>query len=78
MGLRRIIYRSPALERFSKRALLDMLHESRAFNTIDNISGVLIHKEGLFIEVIEGETIDLKNLFTRILKDHRHHKIEII
>ena len=39
MELRRIIYTSHAIEQFSKRNLLDLLHYARTFNKIDNITG---------------------------------------
>ena len=78
MVLRRIIYTSQASEKFSKRSLLDLLHESRAFNTIDNISGVLMHRKGCFIQVIEGKSEAVDNLFTRLLQDPRHNKVKMI
>lgn len=78
MALRRIVYTSQASEQFSKRNLLDLLHESRAFNTIDNISGVLMHRNGYFLQVIEGESEVVNNLFTRLLRDDRHKEVKII
>ena len=78
MALRRIIYTSQASKPLSKRGLLDMLHESRAFNSIDNISGVLMHRKGTFIQVIEGNPEDVEDLFTRIQRDSRHKEVKII
>jgi len=78
MALRRIVYTSQASEQFSKRSLLDLLHESRAFNTIDNISGVLMHRNGYFLQVIEGESEAVDNLFKRLLRDPRHNEVKII
>jgi hypothetical protein len=78
MALRRIIYTSQASEQFSKRGLLDLLHESRAFNTIDEVTGVLMHRKGNFLQVLEGESEAVGNLLTRILRDPRHNDIKII
>jgi hypothetical protein len=78
MTLRRAIYTSKATKQFSKRDLLDLLHDSRAFNNIDNISGVLIHSEGLFLQVIEGESEDIEYLLTRLKKDPRHNEMKLI
>lgn len=78
MALRRIIYTSQALEPFSKRDFLDMLHESRAYNSIDNISGVLMYGNGTFIQIIEGEQENVNDLFTRILRDSRHKEVKLI
>ena len=78
MALRRIIYTSQASEEFSKRSLLNLLHDSRAFNTIDNISGVLMHRDSYFLQVIEGESQVIDDLFKRLLKDRRHKEVKII
>ena len=78
MALRRIVYTSQALEQFNKRSLLDLLHDARAFNKIDNITGVLMHRKGHFLQVIEGESENVGNLLTRLLSDPRHNKVKII
>ncbi|WP_158841867.1 BLUF domain-containing protein [Polaribacter sp. L3A8] len=78
MKLRRIAYTSKATVEFTKRDLLDLLHDSRAYNTLDNISGVLIHKEGYFLQILEGEPKDLNDLLARLRKDTRHTEFKII
>jgi len=78
MELRRIAYTSQAIGQFSKRNLLDLLHYARAFNKIDNITGVLMHREGAFLQVLEGSSEDVGDLLSRILSDPRHNKIKII
>ena len=54
MQFRRLAYTSSAKTEFNKRRLLDLLHDSRAYNTIDNISGVLIHKQVFFFKLLKG------------------------
>lgn len=78
MALRRIIYSSKATKHFGERELLDILHDARAFNSIDNITGVLMHKNGTFVQVIEGEPDVVEDLFNRIKLDKRHSNIKII
>jgi hypothetical protein len=78
MELRRIAYTSQAIGQFSKRNLLDLLHYARAFNKIDNITGVLMHRKGAFLQVFEGSSEDVADLLSRILRDTRHNKIKII
>ncbi|QXP59637.1 BLUF domain-containing protein [Olleya sp. HaHaR_3_96] len=78
MKCRRIIYTSQSTKQFNKRDLLDLLHDSRAFNTMDNISGVLMHKNGLFLQIIEGKSKDLENLIERLRRDTRHNNLKII
>ena len=78
MALRRIVYTSQALKQFSKRSLLDLLHDARAFNTIDNITGVLMHRKGSFLQVIEGESKHVDDLLTRLQRDPRHNNVKVI
>lgn len=78
MILRRIIYSSQAVEKFSKRHLLDLLHDSRGYNSIDNISGVLMHKQGYFLQIIEGNPKVIDDLLERLHRDPRHKDLKII
>ncbi|WP_405569340.1 BLUF domain-containing protein [Winogradskyella sp. Asnod2-B02-A] len=78
MTLRQIIYTSQASEQFNKRSLLDLLHTSRGYNTIDNISGILMHRDGYFLQIIEGEQDVVEDLFQRLSNDTRHKNIKII
>jgi len=78
MSLRQIIYTSQASEQFNKRNLLDLLHTSRGYNTIDNITGVLMHRDGYFLQIIEGEQDVIEDLFQRLNNDTRHENIKMI
>ena len=78
MKLRRLIYTSQATKKLSKRNLLDLLHDSRSYNKIDNISGILMHSNGCFLQVIEGRRDVIEHLVGRLLKDSRHIKFKII
>jgi len=78
MKLHRLVYTSQATILFTKRELLDLLHESRGFNMVDNISGVLMHKQGYFLQVIEGQPEAIDNLISRLEKDPRHSNIKIL
>lgn len=78
MSLHRIVYISKATKQFNKRELLNLLHDSRAYNNIDNISGVLIHKQGFFFQTIEGESEDVHDLFDRLNNDPRHSEVKVI
>ena len=78
MSLRRIVYTSHATEQFNKRNLLDLLHSSRGYNTIDNITGVLMHRDGVFLQIIEGESDVVDDLFRRLGNDKRHDNIKMI
>ncbi len=74
----RIVYFSEATNPLSERELLDLLHESRAYNSIDEIYGFLFYQAPYFLQIIEGETELLNDLFSKIKKDKRHSIIKII
>ena len=78
MRLRRIAYTSKSKEAFSKRNLLDLMHESRTYNTLDDISGVLIHRQHHFLQIIEGEPKAVDNLLSRLRRDKRHSDFKVI
>tara|TARA_R110002012_G_scaffold249490_1_gene427066 strand:- start:6 stop:440 length:435 start_codon:yes stop_codon:yes gene_type:complete len=78
MKLRRVVYTSKATSQFNKRDLLDLLHDSRAYNSLDHISGVLIHKDGYFLQIIEGECDKIIELLGRLVIDKRHSHFNII
>ena len=75
--LRRIVYTSCSTHPFSKRALLDLLHEARGFNDIDDITGFLMHDDGHFLQIAEGPPTEVENLIQRLRRDPRHDQFEI-
>lgn len=78
MPLRRIAYLSRAAEPFSKRALLDLLHDARGYNAADGITGLLIHSQGRFLQVLEGEPEALADLLQRLRRDPRHSDLHVL
>ena len=78
MKRRRLIYTSRAVKEFTKYELMDLLHDSRAYNSIDKIFGVLMHRDGYFLQVLEGEPEPIDNLLARLLRDARHENLKII
>lgn len=78
MSLRRLAYTSQATVPFNKRALLDLLHDARAFNSLDQISGLLMHSQGHFLQILEGEPEAIDDLLARLSRDPRHSTPKII
>ena len=78
MKCRRVIYTSRAVKDFSKRELLYLLHDARAYNSVDKICGVLMHRNGYFLQVLEGEPEAIDNLLVRLIRDTRHADLKII
>jgi blue light- and temperature-responsive anti-repressor len=70
-----IIYSSAAHADFSTAQLLDLLASSRSKNLKLEITGMLLHIEGSFLQVIEGREGDIDALFETISADPRHRNI---
>lgn len=67
-----LVYVSSAIELFSNEALLELLRKSREKNRQLDITGLLLYKEGNFIQVLEGPDEVVQNLYAVISKDSRH------
>jgi hypothetical protein len=73
-----IIYASAASTPISEEELLQMLRNSRKNNINAGITGMLLHVDGSFFQVLEGEESAVEKLFERICNDQRHLKITVI
>jgi hypothetical protein len=76
--LYRLAYFSSAQEYFSKPQLLTLLNKAREKNASLGITGMLLFKEGNFMQLIEGEKVALHSLFQTISDDPRHHHLLVI
>lgn len=77
MNLTRLIYSShhavTQTETFD-----DILLKSRENNARDQITGALVISERGFLQVLEGTRTAVGQCFVRIMKDQRHHDIQIV
>jgi hypothetical protein len=67
-----LVYVSSALKPFSKEDLVTLLEKSREHNATLGVSGMLLYKDGNFLQVLEGEEEQVKTLYAKITKDPRH------
>lgn len=72
MSLMQVIYASTATHPFSKDDLKELLAISRANNQERKVSGLLLYKDGNFLQVLEGEEDILSQLLRKIDNDPRH------
>lgn len=78
MGLISLVYVSYATHKMSASDLKDILEKSRANNRTKSITGMLLYREGYFIQVLEGEKEPVTALFETIKADPRHKGVLII
>lgn len=73
-----IVYLSSATAAFGTRELLDLLESARTKNARLGITGLLLYKDGDFIQLIEGERAAVEALLHTIKKDPRHMQTTVL
>ena len=76
--LAHMTYVSSATELFSPDELTELLRHSRAANERAGISGMLLYKEGNFMQTVEGPAEAVRNLTERLERDPRHHGMLVL
>lgn len=67
-----LVYASRAARHYNDRDLIDLLREARANNASLGITGMLLHVEGSFFQVLEGPPETVRTLYERIERDPGH------
>ena len=75
MMLMTLIYVSSATRSFSRADIKDILQHSRQANAEKDITGLLLFKDGNFMQVLEGDAATVDELQEKITQDPRHHDI---
>jgi hypothetical protein len=81
-----ITYISKATKLMSETELAAVLKESISWNKDHGITGMLLyiqgellhHKEGRFIQALEGRETDVRETFEKIRKDKRHFNVSVL
>lgn len=73
-----LVYVSAAVIPFSNVQLIELLQKSRENNEGLGITGMLLYKEGNFMQVLEGEEDSVLSLKARIAADSRHRGMAIL
>ena len=73
-----IIYASNATTPLSGPDLTEILRVSRNNNGTAGVTGMLLHTEGSFFQVLEGSREAVEDVFARIATDARHRDVVTI
>lgn len=73
-----LIYVSTAVYLLGSEELLDILRASRINNEMGPVTGLLLYKDGNFMQVLEGPEEAVMNIFGKILRDVRHTDIIVV
>ena len=70
-----LVYASSAVRLFSDDDLVALLKQSQENNTRLKLSGMLLYKDGNFLQVLEGPEDAVQHLFRAICADDRHRGV---
>lgn len=73
-----LVYTSTAVHRFSANELEGLLDVARANNSRLDVSGMLLYREGSFMQLLEGEQSTVEMLFDKITADPRHVGMTVV
>jgi len=74
-SLFQIVYVSTASEPFGRAELVKLLRQSVPRNLQAGITGLLLYKDGRFMQALEGEERAVVTLFSKIERDPRHYHV---
>lgn len=73
-----IVYSSAALKDFTSTDLADLLAQSRRANEQDGLTGLLVYRDGRFLQLLEGADDTVRATMHAIETDMRHGQIRVL
>jgi hypothetical protein len=73
-----LIYLSCEAVHFTEPDLQDLLGKARANNSNLGVTGMLLFKDGNFLQILEGETKTVLSLYEKIRQDRRHKNLTVL
>ncbi|WP_144875140.1 BLUF domain-containing protein [Microbacterium sp. 1.5R] len=73
-----LVYTSSAAQPFSETELSDLLRDSRTNNRSLGVTGLLLHRDGEFVQILEGTRDEVGDLMARIAEDRRHRDVRVL
>lgn len=70
-----LIYGSTSSKMMSSEELIELLHTSEHNNAKIGVTGMLLYKDGNFLQVLEGRKEVVLPLYDKITRDERHHSV---
>lgn len=71
-------YASVAAVPFDDDALATLLESSRVANVATDLSGLLLYRDGRFLQVLEGPEDAVRDAIDRIGRDPRHRDVRVL
>lgn len=67
-----LVYVSSAVTIFTPQELIDLLKKCHENNTRTGLTGLLLYKDGNFMQALEGDKDSVMALYAKISRDPRH------
>ena len=71
----RLVYSSAARAGMDEAELKRILDGARTRNARREVTGMLLYRDGVFLQLLEGEEVDVRYVFARIAQDPRHQRV---
>jgi len=78
MSLHCLVYVSLANQEMTDEHLKSMLEKARDNNEKFDITGMLLFRDGFFMQALEGDEVNITVLFDKIAKDARHRDVLLV
>jgi hypothetical protein len=76
--IRQIVYASKATHPMLSEDLANILKTAQSRNLADGITGILLYRQGYFLQVLEGPNERLSLLLEKLARDPRHHEVRVL
>jgi|LNFM01.1.fsa_nt_gb hypothetical protein len=73
--MKRIVYSSAARANLGEDELKTILERARVRNARRDLTGMLLFRDGVFIQLLEGSEVEVDLVFESIRRDPRHHRV---
>ena len=74
----KLIYRSRAIRPPTDGELLWLLNPARVENARMGLTGMLLYRDGLYLQLLEGGLRELERVYGKIEKDPRHTSVTLL
>jgi len=78
MSVFQLIYTSRATDKMTDAALLEILSRAQSKNDQRRLSGILVFHKGAFMQLLEGDEKEVKEIFAHIQQDTRHTEVTVV
>lgn len=76
--MNRIVYSSAAVGSVDEQTLSDILAAARLRNTRRDITGMLLYRDGVFLQLLEGSKVEVDLVLAAIQRDPRHRRLTVL